>query len=94
MKVIKINALWCSACLIMNHVWDEIIKEHPIETTTLDYDFDSTEVMKYQPGNVLPVFIFFSGNREIFRLVGEKKKQEVLNLIERLEDSNEENHLL
>ena len=40
MKVIKITALWCSGCLIMNNVWNEVLKKKNIETISLDYDMD------------------------------------------------------
>ena len=60
MKVIKINAIWCSGCLVMNKVWNNILKIKQIETTNLDYDVDSEEVLKYNAGTVLPVFIFMN----------------------------------
>ena len=58
MKVVKINALWCSGCLVMNKVWKNILKNRNIETINLDVDIDEDEVMKYNIGDVLPVFIF------------------------------------
>lgn len=82
MKVVKINALWCSGCLVMNKVWNNILKKHPIETKDLDYDMDYLEVEKYAPGEILPVFIFLDdSSNEIKRIVGEvseKKMNEIL----------------
>ena len=46
MKVVKITALWCSACLIMNKRWDEVLKEKKIETVSLDIDMDEEEVKR------------------------------------------------
>ena len=87
MKVIKINAIWCSACLVMNKVWQEIEKETNIEIENLDYDMDATEVSKYEPGNILPVMIFMDDNgKELKRLVGELKKQQIIEVIEELGD--------
>ena len=59
MKVVKINAIWCGACLIMNKVWKRIMDERNIETINLDYDIDEDEVRQYEVGNKLPVFIFY-----------------------------------
>lgn len=87
MKVIKINAIWCSACLVMNKVWQEIEKETNIEIKNLDYDMDASEVNKYEPGNILPVMIFIDDNgKELKRLVGELKKQQIIEVIEELGD--------
>lgn len=85
MKVVKITALWCSACLIMNKVWDDILKEEDIETISLDLDMDEEEVSKYQVGDILPVFIFYNGEREVKRITGEKTKEELLLAIREVE---------
>ena len=46
MKVIKITAVWCGTCLIMNKTWNKVLKEKNIETISLDYDMDEEEVQK------------------------------------------------
>lgn len=84
MKVVKINAIWCSACLVMNKIWNNILKEQEIETINLDYDIDSEEVKKYDPGEILPVFIFYKDNAEIKRVVGEKSYKEMITIVEEL----------
>ena len=84
MKVIKITAIWCSACLIMNKRWKEIEKDYDIETISYDLDFDEDEVKKYEVGEKLPVFIFLDEDKEIGRLIGEKSLDEVINYIEGL----------
>ncbi len=81
MKVIKINAVWCSGCLVMNKIWNKVLKEYEIETINLDYDLDEEEVQKYTPGNILPVFIFYDNNKEIKRIVGEKSEKEMLEIV-------------
>lgn len=87
MKVVKITALWCSACLIMNKRWDEVLKEKEIETISLDLDMDEEEVTNYQVGDVLPVFIFYKGDREVKRIVGEKTTREILAIIKEVEEA-------
>lgn len=86
MKVVKINALWCSACLIMNKRWEEVLKEKKIETISLDIDMDEEEVKKYEVGDVLPVFIFFEGEKEVKRIVGEKTTGELLSILKEVEE--------
>lgn len=84
MRVVKINALWCSACLVMNKVWKKIEDKYNFEVLQLDYDIDEDEVKKYNVGEVLPVFIFFDGDKEILRVIGEKSEKDFLELIKRL----------
>lgn len=82
MKVVKINAVWCSGCLVMNKVWKKVNEKYLFDTIELDYDMDEEEVLKYNPGNILPVFIFFDGDRELFRIVGEVSESEMIEKIE------------
>ena len=85
MKVIKITAVWCSACLIMNKRWKEIENKYNIETTGYDLDFDEDEVKEYNVGDRLPVFIFLDkDSNEIGRLRGEKSIEEIEKYIEEL----------
>ena len=82
MRVVKINAVWCSGCLVMNKVWKKVNEKYLFDTIELDYDMDEEEVLKYNPGNILPVFIFFDGDRELFRIVGEVSESEMIEKIE------------
>ena len=84
MKVIKITAIWCSACLIMNKIWNQMIEEYEIKTIELDLDQDEAEAMSYQPGDTLPVFIFIKDQKEVKRITGEKSKSELIQIIEEL----------
>lgn len=68
----------------MNQVWMRILKKYDIETVELDLDMDMEEVEKYNPGNILPVFIFEKNNQEIKRVVGELKESEMIKIIEEL----------
>ena len=45
----------------------------------MDYD----EVKKYNPGNILPIFIFFIDDVEKERVVGEKKESEMLEIVKK-----------
>lgn len=86
MKVVKITALWCSACLIMNKRWDEVLKQKKIETVSLDIDMDEEEVKQYEVGDVLPIFILFKREKEVKRIVGEKTTGELLSILKEVEE--------
>lgn len=92
MRVVKVNAIWCSGCLIMNKVWKNILNKYDIETVELDYDMDEEEVMKYNPGNILPVFIFFEGDKEILRIRGEIKENEMIKKIKEVGELHEKDN--
>lgn len=88
MKIIRINAVWCSGCLSMKKIWKEIENLYPdLDITTYDYDFDMDKVEKFNPGKVLPVIIFQNDNREE-RLVGEQSKEIIINMIEEFKNES------
>ena len=84
MKIIKISAMWCPSCLIMNDLIDEVIdKYNVVEYTKYDFDLDQEEVSKFNVGNILPVIIKLDeNNNEISRLIGEKSKKELEEFLE------------
>ena len=91
MKIVKISAIWCGACLIMNKVWNKL-KDKDIELIELDYDMDEEEVKKYNPGDILPVFIVFAGEKEVLRLTGEFSYDEFINKLKEVGVLIEENN--
>ena len=83
MKIIKISALWCPSCLIMNDIIDEVVNEKNIELIKYDFDLDASIVEKYNVGNILPVLIKLNDNEEeISRITGEHSKKEIIEFIE------------
>ena len=82
MKIVRINALWCSGCLYMKKVWKEIENIYPdLNIETYDYDMDEEKVKSFNPGEILPVTIFYKDNTEYKRLNGEHKKEEIIDII-------------
>ena len=83
MKIIKIGSTWCSGCIVMKPIWEEIEKEIQIDTKY--YDFDIYEDMlkeTYHISDKLPVIIFLDeNNHELDRIVGEIKKDDLLKKI-------------
>ncbi|MBE6144207.1 MAG: thioredoxin family protein [Firmicutes bacterium] len=85
MKIVKISAIWCGGCLVMNKVWENIKRNYPsIEIISLDFDMDSEEVEKYNVGEILPVTIFYKNDNEVKRINGEVKEQVLIDVIEEL----------
>ena len=84
MKIIKVNAIWCSGCLAMKKVWQKIENEYPnIEIETYDYDIDEDIVSKLNIGEILPVTILQNNGKEI-RLIGEKTEKEITEKIDEI----------
>lgn len=79
MKLIRISAIWCPACIIMRPKIEEIIKKYNFESIELDYDID--DVLKYNV-DILPVFILEDNNKELVRIIGEKDIKELENIIQ------------
>ena len=80
MKIVKVSAMWCPACLIMRRRMQEIEKKFPnFEHIEYDFDLDEEMIAKYNVGEVLPVFILLDGDKEVTRLVGEKTVAEIEN---------------
>lgn len=83
MKIIIINAMWCPGCLISKSIWNEIKLMYPnIEYINYDYDLDEDKILKYNIKDIIPVVIFEKDNIEIKRIIGEKSKKEILNIME------------
>ena len=82
MKIIKIGAVWCPGCLVMNKIWNKLDSDSELEVLSLDYDMDSEEVAKYDVGKILPVIIFVDrDDNELERLVGEQTENKIWEVI-------------
>ena len=83
MKIIKIGAMWCPACLIMNKRLKKIEINYDIEIINYDYDLDEDIVSKYNVCDVLPELIFVDEKEEeIKRLIGEQTINDIVSIIE------------
>ena len=92
MKIVKISAIWCGACLIMNKVWNKLKDNYKFEDIELDYDMDEEEVKQYNPGDKLPVFIVYDGDKEITRVTGEFSVEEFIKKLDEVGVILEENN--
>lgn len=85
MKIIIINAMWCPGCLISKSIWNEIKLMYPnMEYINYDYDLDEENIIKYNIGDIVPVVIFEKDNIEIKRVIGEKSKKKILDIMEKI----------
>ncbi|MEE3343345.1 MAG: thioredoxin domain-containing protein [Bacilli bacterium] len=82
MKLIKITAIWCLSCILMNDRINNILKESNIEIEELDYDDDEEKIENFAIGKTLPVLILLDeNNNEIRRSIGEKSEKELKEFI-------------
>ena len=77
MKVIKVSALWCGACLGVIKTWNRLKEEYDFEAVELDYDLDEEEVKSYSTGTRIPAFLFIKDGKEVGRLIGEVSYEEL-----------------
>lgn len=84
MKIIKIGAIWCPACLVMRKVWKKIENDYKLDILEYDYDIDNDKIGEYNVGKVLPVYIFLDkdGN-ELERTIGEVYYDKLKELIDK-----------
>ena len=66
--------------------------EQATESLSEYTDIDEDEVAKYNVGDILPVFIFFDGDKEITRVIGEVSEKEMLNKLREAGLINEESN--
>lgn len=79
MRIVKITSMTCTSCIIMNNVINELKDKYNLEVKNFDYDFDDIE--SYHVGKILPVIIFYSGDKEIKRLEGEHSYNELEEIV-------------
>lgn len=83
MKLVRISAIWCTSCILTYNDFNEIKEEYSnLEYEELDYDTDDVDF--YNVGNILPVIIIYKDNKEITRIIGEKRKKDIKKVLEEL----------
>jgi len=82
MKLVKVGAIWCPACLVMSSRINKVVEKYNLEFVDYDYDIDKDKVVKYNVGNILPVLILVDdNNRELRRLIGEHSLKNLVEFI-------------
>lgn len=87
-KIIKIGSTWCSGCIVMKPIWEEIEKEKELHQEYFDYDiYEDMLKEKYHIGDKLPIVLFLdNNNNELERIIGETSKETLLDLINKYGD--------
>ena len=71
LKIVRVQAIWCSSCLYMSKVWDKVMKDkNDIEVINLDYDLDRDIINEFKVNDNLPAFMFFKDGKEVKRNIG------------------------
>ena len=84
MRIIKVGAMWCPACIKMSKFWNKIKLDYSnIEFIDLDIDMDEEEVKELNIGNILPEIIVYDNDKEVKRIIGEKKQEEIESVIDK-----------
>lgn len=83
MKLVKISAMWCMSCIIMNNLLDDVLSKYNVlfDIEDIDYDMDSSLVSLYDVGSVLPVYILMDSSLEVARLVGEVSEGSLISFL-------------
>lgn len=83
MKLVKISAMWCMSCIIMNNLLDDVLSKYNVlfDIVDIDYDMDSSLVSLYDVGSVLPVYILMDSSLEVARLVGEVSESSLISFL-------------
>lgn len=83
MKLVKISAMWCMSCIIMNNLLDDVLSKYNVlfDIEDIDYDMDSDLVSLYDVGSVLPVYILIDSSLEVARLVGEVSEGRLISFL-------------
>ena len=84
MRLVKITAVWCLSCILMNERIGNVLRNvNDLELIELDFDDDEDRVEEYNIGKTLPVLIKLDGNnKEIGRIIGEKSEKEIEEFLE------------
>lgn len=86
MKIVKIGSLACTSCIIMDNIFNKIKDDYNFIYEEYDYDLDEDKIKKYDLGKILPIYIIFEGEKELGRIIGEKKESCFRAELERLFD--------
>lgn len=86
MKIVKIDSIACTSCILMNNVFNELKEKYNFELEEYDFDEDYDKIVKYNV-KTLPTYIFYKNNEEVERLIGENKIEKFVKILEGCENN-------
>lgn len=84
MKIVKVGSLACTSCIIMDNIFKDVKEKYNFLYEEYDYDLDNDKIKEFDIGKKLPVYIVFKDNKELGRIIGEKKEKEFEEELERI----------
>lgn len=83
MKLTRISAIWCTSCILTHQDWVKLKEEHS-DYSFEELDYDTDDIEEYNIGDILPVIIVEKDNKEITRIIGEKRKKDIDKVLEEI----------
>ena len=83
MKIVRISAIWCTSCILTKKDFD-LIKEKYKDFEYEELDYDTDDIEKYNIGDTIPVIIVYKDNKELTRIIGEKRFKDIDNVLREL----------
>jgi len=82
MKVLKFGAIWCTECIVMKSIWDEIEDEiFDFDTEYFDAD-EHQDIFAEHEVETIPTYVFLDdGGNEVERLKGIQNKDDIIDII-------------
>ena len=83
MKIIKVTAMWCMSCLVMQKVYKKVFSGYEnLELIEYDFDDDADTLKDLKIGEVLPLLIVYHHNQEVKRIAGEKSFKQIKEILD------------
>ena len=80
LRILDFMSTWCSPCLAMKPILEEIEKETGVNIQKIDVDEDEEHVIKYGVRNI-PTLIFIKNEVVVDKISGTVSKETLLNKI-------------
>lgn len=85
MKILRFSAVWCLNCIFMKSAWEELEKEFTgLSVEEFDADDDAEIHKQYDIKDVPTVVFLDKDGKEAVRLEGAKDKEEIIEVIKKL----------
>lgn len=88
MKIIKVTAMWCMSCLVMQKVYKKAFSTYEnLELIEYDFDEDIDSLSSLNVGSVLPLLIIYQDGLEVKRVAGEKSFKQLKEILDSIDNA-------